>query len=59
MIFIACVLFIIISLFQNVIRKVEASKTDGRDRPSQDVVIVNSGAEDVEPFAVTKDDATA
>jgi len=42
----------------NVIRKIEASKTDGRDRPEKDVVIVDCGAEEVpEPFSVTKEDA--
>lgn len=42
------------------VRKVENTKTDGRDRPAKDVVIADCGAEVVaEPFAVTKDDATA
>ena len=43
----------------SVIRKIENSSTDGRDRPTLDVEIVDCGAESVaEPFAVTKDDAT-
>lgn len=41
-----------------VIRKVEASPTDSRDRPIKDVVIVDCGVQEVdEPFAVSKDDA--
>lgn len=43
----------------NVIRKVENTKTDGRDKPAKDVVIADCGAEVVdEPFGVSKDDAT-
>lgn len=43
----------------NVIRKIESSKTDGRDKPSEDVVIANCGSLPVtEPFAVEKADAT-
>jgi peptidyl-prolyl cis-trans isomerase B (cyclophilin B) len=42
-----------------VIRKIESSKTDSRDRPVNDVTIVDSGAEEVtEPFSVSKEDAT-
>jgi len=42
----------------NVIRKVEGTKTDGRDKPSLDVVIVDCGHEKVEePFSVPKEDA--
>jgi peptidyl-prolyl cis-trans isomerase B (cyclophilin B) len=38
----------------------ESTKTDGRDKPAKDVVIADCGAEVVEePFAVSKDDATA
>ena len=41
-------------------RKVENTKTDGRDKPAKDIVIADCGAEVVEePFAVSKDDATA
>ena len=41
------------------VRKIENSKTDSRDRPVKDVVIVDCGAEEVtEPFSVSKDDAT-
>ncbi|XP_025083197.1 peptidyl-prolyl cis-trans isomerase B-like isoform X2 [Pomacea canaliculata] len=42
----------------NVVRKIESSKTDARDKPEKDVVIVNSGALEVEePFAVEKEAA--
>lgn len=42
----------------NVVRKIENTKTDGRDKPTQDVVIVNSGSLPVaEPFSVEKADA--
>lgn len=42
-----------------VVRKIESSETDGRDRPVKDVVIANSGSIRVdEPFAVAKADAT-
>lgn len=44
---------------QSVIRRIENSSTDGRDRPTSDVEIVDCGAEAVaEPFAVAKEDAT-
>lgn len=43
----------------SVIRRIEATSTDGRDRPTQDVEIVDCGVEEVaEPFAVDKEDAT-
>lgn len=43
----------------NVVRQIENSATDARDRPVKDVVIANSGTLDVpEPFSVAKDDAT-
>lgn len=46
------------AIFQNVVRKIESSKTDARDKPEKDVVIVNSGALEVEePFAVEKEAA--
>jgi len=42
----------------NVVRKIEATKTDGRDKPVQDCVIAASGTIPVtEPFAVEKADA--
>jgi len=42
----------------DVVRKVESTKTDGRDKPVKDVVIADCGAEeDFEPFAVAKEDA--
>lgn len=41
-----------------VVRKIEALKTDGRDKPSEDVVIADCGSIDVaEPYAVEKADA--
>lgn len=43
----------------NVVRKIERSETDGRDRPVKDVVIANCGSIPVdEPFGVAKADAT-
>ncbi|PSN51245.1 Peptidyl-prolyl cis-trans isomerase B [Blattella germanica] len=43
----------------DVVRKIENTKTDSRDKPVQDVTIVDCGAETVEePFSVSKDDAT-
>lgn len=42
----------------DVVRKVEKTKTDGRDRPVQDVEITDSGSLPVDaPFAVEKADA--
>ncbi|KAK7486801.1 hypothetical protein BaRGS_00021948 [Batillaria attramentaria] len=42
----------------DVVRKIERSKTDARDRPEKDVVIADSGVLDVEaPFPVEKADA--
>ncbi|CAH1394119.1 unnamed protein product [Nezara viridula] len=41
----------------DVVRKIENTKTDSRDRPVADVVISDCGAEEVEPFAVSKEDA--
>ena len=41
------------------VRKIESTKTDSRDRPVKDVIIVDCGAEEVtEPFSVSKEDAT-
>ncbi|XP_055610868.1 peptidyl-prolyl cis-trans isomerase 5 [Uranotaenia lowii] len=43
----------------SVVRKIESTSTDGRDRPTQDVEITNSGSLPVDaPFAVEKSDAT-
>ena len=43
----------------NVVRKIESTATDGRDRPTNDVEIADSGSLPVsEPFAVDKADAT-
>lgn len=42
-----------------VVRAIEAIQTDGRDKPSKDVVIADSGSLEVsEPFSVEKKDAT-
>lgn len=42
----------------DIVRKIEAIKTDNRDRPSKDIVIADSGAETVEePFGVAREDA--
>merc|ERR1719398_447790 len=42
----------------SVVRAIESNKTDGRDRPVKEVKIADCGAEEVEPFAVAKEDAT-
>ena len=50
------------SLPQDVVRKIEKLQTDGRDKPTRDVVIAECGHEKLSEsdyFAVTKDDATA
>ena len=47
---------------QDVVRKIEGGKTDGRDKPVKDVEIVDCGHDalsETDYFAVTKDDATA
>ena len=45
--------------FQDVVRQIESTKTDSRDRPTEDVVIADCGHEAVEePFSVTREDAT-
>jgi len=42
----------------DIVRKIEKTNTDSRDRPQEDIVIADSGAETVaEPFSVSKDDA--
>ena len=39
--------------------QIEKNPTDGRDKPTKDVQIVDCGAEELaEPFAVAKEDAT-
>jgi len=41
-----------------VVRKIESTKTDARDKPEKDVVIADCDIIPVtEPFSVTKDDA--
>ncbi|XP_047344525.1 peptidyl-prolyl cis-trans isomerase 5 [Vespa velutina] len=43
----------------DVVKKIEGVSTDSRDKPTEDVVISNSGSETVtEPFGVSRDDAT-
>ncbi|XP_018340652.1 PREDICTED: peptidyl-prolyl cis-trans isomerase B-like, partial [Trachymyrmex septentrionalis] len=43
----------------DIVRKIEQTSTDSRDKPRKDIVIADSGAETVtEPFSVSKDDAT-
>ncbi|KAL1129741.1 hypothetical protein AAG570_012685 [Ranatra chinensis] len=42
----------------DVVRKIENNKTDGRDMPVNAVKIIDCGAEEVEPFSVTKEDAS-
>ena len=42
----------------DVVRKIESTKTDSRDRPEKDVIISDCGTLPVtEPFAVSKEDA--
>jgi len=42
----------------NVVRKIESTKTDGRDKPADDVVIVDCGHEELsDPFSAAKEDA--
>lgn len=46
----------LVSWFQTVVRKIEKTKTDGRDKPEKDVVIADSGVLDVpEPFSVPRE----
>ena len=49
------------SLFQgmDVVRKIESTRTNARDKPEQDVTIANTRVEEnlADPIAVTKDDA--
>ena len=41
---------------QDVVKKIEATKTDGRDKPLKDVTIHDSGTIEVEkPFAIAKE----
>lgn len=41
---------------QDVVRKVENTKTDGRDKPLKDVTIADCGTIEVEkPFAIAKE----
>lgn len=43
-------------LFQEVVRKVESTKTDSRDKPLKDVIIADCGKIEVEkPFAIAKE----
>lgn len=48
-----------ILIFQDIVRKIEQTETDLKDKPKKDVVIADSGAETIaEPFSVSRDDAT-
>ena len=41
---------------QEVVRKVESTKTDGRDKPLKDVIVADCGKIEVEkPFAIAKE----
>lgn len=43
-------------IFQDVVKKIEATKTDSRDKPLKDVTIHDCGKIEVEkPFAVAKE----
>lgn len=43
----------------DIVRKIEQTATDGRDKPVKDVVIVDSGSLPVDtPYSVDKADAT-
>lgn len=47
-----------IFLFQSIVRKIESTKTDGRDKPVEDIVIADCGVLPVpEPFTTEKEDA--
>lgn len=49
----------ILFFFQSVVRKIESSKTDSRDRPEKDVVIADCGVLAVDqPFSVEREDAS-
>ena len=42
--------------FQSVVRKIESTKTDSRDKPAKDIVIADSGSIEVaEAFSVEKE----
>jgi len=42
----------------DIVRKIESTKTDGRDKPEKDVTISNCGSEPIpEPYSVAKEDA--
>jgi len=41
----------------SVVRAIENTKADSRDKPKEDVTIVDCGAESLEPFSVAKEDA--
>lgn len=45
-------------MFKNTIRKIESIRTDSRDKPIDDVIIFDSGHDEVlNPYAVSKTDA--
>jgi len=41
----------------DVVRAIEKTETDGRDKPAKDVTIFECGSEALEPYAVAKEDA--
>jgi peptidyl-prolyl cis-trans isomerase B (cyclophilin B) len=45
-------------VLQDIVRKIEQTRTNSRDKPEKDIVVANSGAATIaEPFSVSKDDA--
>ena len=49
----------LVSMFQDIVKKIEQGKTGSNDRPEQDVMIKDCGELEVEePFAVAKEPAT-
>lgn len=52
-------IYAMILILQDIVRKIEQTETDLKDKPKKDVVIADSGAETIaEPFSVSRDDAT-
>lgn len=51
-----CPALLLPPFLQEVVRKVESTKTDGRDKPLKDVIIADCGKIEVEkPFAIAKE----
>lgn len=52
-------IYAMILVLQDIVRKIEQTHTDMKDRPQKDIIIADSGAETIaEPFSVSRDDAT-